>query len=119
LYDFCWENGSPDGREIQAGLTDRIVYQRLGDGFLVYMTYNLTPWPLVRKRTIPTERSPLVGEVSAITYDRKISILALPRSYVPASISKLISNIYLIFLTKCSEPISIDVFWKWTEILTL
>jgi hypothetical protein len=25
----------------------------------------LTPWPLVRKRTIPTERPPLVGEVSA------------------------------------------------------
>jgi hypothetical protein len=24
-----------------------------------------TPWPLVRKRTIPTERTPLVGEVSA------------------------------------------------------
>jgi hypothetical protein len=24
-----------------------------------------TPWPLVRKRTIPTERPPLVGEVSA------------------------------------------------------
>jgi hypothetical protein len=24
-----------------------------------------TPWPLVRKQTIPTERPPLVGEVSA------------------------------------------------------
>jgi hypothetical protein len=24
----------------------------------------LTPWPLVRKRIIPTERPPLVGEVS-------------------------------------------------------
>jgi hypothetical protein len=24
-----------------------------------------TPWPLVHKRTIPTERPPLVGEVSA------------------------------------------------------
>jgi hypothetical protein len=24
-----------------------------------------TPWPVVRKRTIPTERSPLAGEVSA------------------------------------------------------
>jgi hypothetical protein len=22
-----------------------------------------TPWPLVRKRTIPTERPPLVGEI--------------------------------------------------------
>jgi hypothetical protein len=24
-----------------------------------------TPWPLVRKRTIPTERPPHVGEISA------------------------------------------------------
>jgi hypothetical protein len=24
---------------------------------------NKVPWPLVRKRTIPTERSPLVGEI--------------------------------------------------------
>jgi hypothetical protein len=24
---------------------------------------NLTPWPLVRKRTIPTERPPLVDEI--------------------------------------------------------
>jgi hypothetical protein len=24
-----------------------------------------TPWPVVRKRTIPTERPPLVGEVNA------------------------------------------------------
>jgi hypothetical protein len=24
-----------------------------------------TPWPVVRKRTIPTEQPPLVGEVSA------------------------------------------------------
>jgi hypothetical protein len=28
------------------------------------LTYNKqTPWPLVRKRTIPTERPPLVGEI--------------------------------------------------------
>jgi hypothetical protein len=26
---------------------------------------NYTPWPLVRKRTIPTERPLLVGEVGA------------------------------------------------------
>jgi hypothetical protein len=25
----------------------------------------LTPWPLVRKRTIPTERPPQVGKLSA------------------------------------------------------
>jgi hypothetical protein len=29
------------------------------------LDYLLTPWLLVRKRTIPTERPPLVGEVSA------------------------------------------------------
>jgi hypothetical protein len=31
----------------------------------VYITskQKLTPWPLVRKRTIPTERPPLVGEI--------------------------------------------------------
>jgi hypothetical protein len=27
---------------------------------------NTTPWPVVRKRTIPTERPPLIGEASAI-----------------------------------------------------
>jgi hypothetical protein len=26
-------------------------------------TYLLTPWPLVRERTIPTERPPLVYEI--------------------------------------------------------
>jgi hypothetical protein len=26
-------------------------------------TNKQTPWPLVRKRTIPTERPPLVGEI--------------------------------------------------------
>jgi hypothetical protein len=26
---------------------------------------DITPWPLARKQTIPTERSPLVGEVGA------------------------------------------------------
>jgi hypothetical protein len=25
-----------------------------------------TPWPLVRKRTIPTERPPLVGEIEPL-----------------------------------------------------
>jgi hypothetical protein len=30
-----------------------------------YGIYQLTPWPLVRKRTIQTDRPPLVGEVSA------------------------------------------------------
>jgi hypothetical protein len=34
-----------------------IVISRFG------ITNKLTPWPLVRKRTIPTERPPLVGEI--------------------------------------------------------
>jgi hypothetical protein len=31
--------------------------------FLYYKLYKQTPWPLVRERTIPTDRSPLVGEI--------------------------------------------------------
>jgi hypothetical protein len=37
-------------------------------GYFIINQYDptkLTPWPLVRKRTITTERPPLVGEVSA------------------------------------------------------
>jgi hypothetical protein len=34
--DFCCDNGSPDGRDVQAGLTDRMVYQRHVGGFLVF-----------------------------------------------------------------------------------
>jgi hypothetical protein len=34
---------------------------------------NLSPWPLVRKLTIPTERPPLVGEVSAIFCGYRVS----------------------------------------------
>jgi hypothetical protein len=30
---------------------------------VLLIVYNLTPWPLVRKRTIPTERPPLVDEI--------------------------------------------------------
>jgi hypothetical protein len=37
-----------------------------------YRLYNLTPWPLVRKRTIPTERPPLV-EVSASFCGQRVS----------------------------------------------
>jgi hypothetical protein len=35
-FDFCCDNGSPDGRDVQAGLTDRKVYQRHVGGFLVF-----------------------------------------------------------------------------------
>jgi hypothetical protein len=32
-----------------------------------------TPWPLFRKRTVPTERPPLVGEVSANFSGQRVS----------------------------------------------
>jgi hypothetical protein len=32
-----------------------------------------TPWPLVRKRTIPTERPPLVDEILVTTVQVKIT----------------------------------------------
>jgi hypothetical protein len=35
-----------------------------------YMYKTQTPWPLVRKGTIPTERSPLVDEIIANFVDR-------------------------------------------------
>jgi hypothetical protein len=38
-----------------------------------HMLVDITPWLLVRKRTIPTERPPLVGEVST----NKISTLII------------------------------------------
>jgi hypothetical protein len=36
FFDFCCDNGSPDGREVQAGLTDRMVCQRHVGAFLVF-----------------------------------------------------------------------------------
>jgi hypothetical protein len=33
------------------------------EGHVRSLKLNLTPWPLVRKRTIPTERRPLVDEI--------------------------------------------------------
>jgi hypothetical protein len=36
LSDFCCNNGSPDGRDVQAGLTDRMVQQRHTGGVLVF-----------------------------------------------------------------------------------
>jgi hypothetical protein len=37
-------------------------------------TNKLTPWPLVRERTIPTDRPPLVGEILVSTFvDRGVS----------------------------------------------
>jgi hypothetical protein len=39
-------------------------------------TTEQTPWLLVRKRTIPTERPPLVGEVSATFADRGCGVVS-------------------------------------------
>jgi hypothetical protein len=36
---------------------------KLGDKKCITLQNEQTPWPLVRERTIPTERSPLVGEI--------------------------------------------------------
>jgi hypothetical protein len=39
-----------------------------------YFTNKQTPWPLVRERTIPTERPPLVDEILVPTFvDRGVS----------------------------------------------
>jgi hypothetical protein len=41
---------------------------------LVFISaFFFTPWILVRKRTIPTERPPLVGEVSANFCGQRVS----------------------------------------------
>jgi hypothetical protein len=37
------------------------IFRTLAVSF--FRTKNQTPWPLVRKRTIPTERPPLVGGI--------------------------------------------------------
>jgi hypothetical protein len=36
FFYFHCDNGSPDGTDVQAGLTDRIIYQRYVGGFLVF-----------------------------------------------------------------------------------
>jgi hypothetical protein len=52
-FYFCCDNGSRDGRDIQAGLTDRMVQQRHVGGFLVFPVrgVGLNPQDL---RFIPT-----------------------------------------------------------------
>jgi hypothetical protein len=44
---------------------DRTLYHKKVEGTenLICHTNKQTPWPLVRKRTIPTERPPLLGEI--------------------------------------------------------
>jgi hypothetical protein len=36
VFYFCCDNGSLDGRDVHAGLADRLVYQRHVGGFLVF-----------------------------------------------------------------------------------
>jgi hypothetical protein len=36
FFDFCYDNESPNGRDVQAELTARMVYQRHVVGFLVF-----------------------------------------------------------------------------------
>jgi hypothetical protein len=49
---------------------------------LVLLIEKKTPWPLVRKRTIPTERPPLVGEVNANFFaDRRCRIVSATDPY--------------------------------------
>jgi hypothetical protein len=40
--DFFCDNGSPDGRDVQAGLTDRMIYQRHVGGFLAFQFHSLS-----------------------------------------------------------------------------
>jgi hypothetical protein len=41
---------------------------------IIIIIINLTPWPLVRERIIPTERPPLVDEILMPTFvDRRVS----------------------------------------------
>jgi hypothetical protein len=36
FFDFCYDNRGPDERDVQGGLTDRMVQQRHVGGFLVF-----------------------------------------------------------------------------------
>jgi hypothetical protein len=45
-------------------LWNTMPYSQVKTNGLVASSFIGTPWPLGRKRTIPTERPPLVGEVS-------------------------------------------------------
>jgi hypothetical protein len=42
---------------------DAILHSHRRENLKSYTQTKKTPWPLVRKRTIPTERPPLVGEI--------------------------------------------------------
>jgi hypothetical protein len=44
-------------------LLNSLPIRRVIAGLLTSQTNKQTPWPLVRERTIPTERPPLVDEI--------------------------------------------------------
>jgi hypothetical protein len=46
-------------------MPDEIDSIHLSSGFLMSQNGKKSPWPVVHKRTIQTERPPLLGEVSA------------------------------------------------------
>jgi hypothetical protein len=70
LIQFLLHNLSMDCIENTASHSSSIVV-------CVYkLKLNSPPWPLVRKQTIPTERPPLVGEVSANLADRGCRVVS-------------------------------------------
>jgi hypothetical protein len=57
-----------------------------------------TPWPLVRKRTIPTERPPLLGEILVPTFaDRGVSCGQRGGSHTVVNLSFLDRSRYFFF----------------------
>jgi hypothetical protein len=61
-------NGSDRGGQKKSSERAKLLkmgWPRLGPFYRheTELTYLLTPWPLVRERTIPTERPPLVEEI--------------------------------------------------------
>jgi hypothetical protein len=63
--DLCTGPTKPQNSyRYPAYITKSEIIHHLLKKLLAYKTTKQTPWPLVRKRTIPTERPPLVGEVS-------------------------------------------------------
>jgi hypothetical protein len=63
-YEQCPEHASLGFIGYETGMTNRCVVGIPG-GKGPLERLKKTPWPLVRKRTIATERRPLVGKVSA------------------------------------------------------
>jgi hypothetical protein len=85
------------------------VYAVLGD--IDKIQTKQTAWPLVRKRIIPTERPPLVGEILCqllrIERSRVVSAADPPRSLISAfyaGAATSLSNSASFILTRLSGP---------------